>query len=187
MSTYMLCYKIRILASVLALAFSTVASADTPPPSTIEEKDVIAYLQETINWQRAVVDNDFVPESARAELLKDSLRQNSQKLVKSAFDFARAESAMLEDVQPVAATDAKAGNHKALFQRIAESKKHIEELREQLKTLESDETSEREKINGLLRVEQTRLELLNNFSAVFSADNTEEAGLTGSINKMYVS
>lgn len=62
------------------------------PPDTIRSQDVIAHLEQVISWYR-----DMTPVAASAGdvLVRDNLRQTSLKALQLAFQFARAESALI--------------------------------------------------------------------------------------------
>jgi small-conductance mechanosensitive channel len=143
-----------------------------------------------------VVEGDFIPDNARADLIKDSLRKSAQKVIKSCFDFARAESVLLEETQPASDPAPKSNNHEKLSKRVEETQKRMEDMKQRLdeiakqipENLGSDRIallSERERLNGELKVENAHLELLNNFTTILNTGNNDDTSLLGSINKLY--
>ncbi len=171
---------LALAAALLALA----APADDAAP-VIRDNDILNYLQDVISWRHAIVDGDLPPDNARAALLKDSLRHNSQKILRSVFDFAHAESAVLE-AAPVSGSSGQENRHAKLYQKTQETQQHIETLQEQLDALApgAGNSAQREKLSGELRVEKAHLELLQRFVTLFSTNGSNDSGLTGAINKL---
>ncbi len=64
-------------------------------PATIEPKDVVAHLERTIQWYRHLSQIDSPPGDAGDALLRDNLRRRALRSVQLAFEFARAEVALL--------------------------------------------------------------------------------------------
>ncbi len=179
----------RLFLVAIALVFFTLAPradcADTKPPPTIQDKDILSYIQEVINWRRAIVDSDLPPDNARVALLKDSLRQDSQKALRSAFDFAHAEATLLEEGKTAGEDNAKNNSrHNTLVKRIEETTQRIDDLQAQLDATTPTDVAQREKLAGELKVEKAHLELLNNFMTIFSINENDDTGLIGAINKL---
>lgn len=168
-------------------AYSANPPAPTPVPAPINDKDVLTYIQDVISWRRGIVDSDLSPDNARVSVLKDTLKQNSQKVLKSSFDFAHAESALLQAQQSADVKVSQDNSHHAnLAKRIDDTNQHIEDLQSQLDSLPHDDANapQREKLAGEIKVEKAHLDLLNNFMNIVSADDNEDKGLTGEINKL---
>jgi small-conductance mechanosensitive channel len=72
------------------VALIPLAGADAP--SSIRSQDVIAHLEQAISWYR---DLSLVEPSAGDVLARDNLHQTSLKALQLAFQFARAESALI--------------------------------------------------------------------------------------------
>jgi small-conductance mechanosensitive channel len=70
----------------------TIGSAQSPPRATAA--DIIAHLEQTIAWYRQV-NADQDSSGASDVLLRDSSRQASTRALQLAFDFARAEAALV--------------------------------------------------------------------------------------------
>jgi len=177
-----------VILAALFYALQPCAYADNaPPPASVNDKDVLSYLQDVISWRHAIVDGDLSSDNARVTVLKDTLRQNSQKVLKSSFDFAHAESTVLEAGQAASGKATQDNTHHAnLAKRIDDTNQHIEDLETQLAALPQDASSipVREKLSGELKVERAHLDLLNNFMNIVSADDNGDKGLTGEINKL---
>lgn len=180
-----------ILAGLLYILPTYAHSGDTTPSSAtmiVSDKDVLSYLQDVISWRHAIVDSDLSPDNARVAVLKDVLRQNSQKVLRSCFEFAHAESAALENAQETAVGKSAPDNthHATLAKRIDDTNQHLEQMQEQLDALSKDaaNVTEREKLEGEIKVEKAHLDLLNNFMNIFSADDNGDKGLSGEINKL---
>ncbi|HEU5048423.1 MAG TPA: hypothetical protein VFT64_11350 [Rickettsiales bacterium] len=181
--------KIRKHTGAALLAACLCASAanaakDTAHPAAMEGKDVLAYLQQVISWRHAIVDSDLPSEDARVSLLKDALRNNSQKVLKDSFDFANIESSFLEEAPSV--NNNNETRHLTLEKKIEEAQQRIDNLNSQLDELANNGSTaaQREKIRGNLKVEEARLELLNRFMAVFNTNDIDDTGLTGNIHKL---
>lgn len=178
-----------VLFSLAVLAFSACVlppyadASDTKAPTAILDNDILSYLQDVITWRHAIVDGDLSPDNARAVLLKDSLRRNSQQALKSCFGFAHAEGAVLEEAPTSADETAKnADKHARLVQKISDSQQRIDDLKDQAASA-ADPTT-KEKFNGELKIEQAHLELMQNFLTLFNSSESEDTGLSGAINKL---
>lgn len=183
--------RAKILSSVAAIALSVCIMAphayaeDAKAPMEIRDTDILGYLQDVINWRHALVDGDLQPETARASLLRDSVRRNSQQVLKSCFDFAHAESAVLEAMPENAAAVAKnTDRHANMVKRIDDTNQHISDLQDQIAGLAPTDTATKEKLSSELKVEQAHLELLQSFMTIFNSSESEDTGLTGAINKL---
>ena len=165
------------------------------PGISITDKDILSYLQQTISWKSTLVEEDLPTDNARIALLKDSLIQNSHKLLKNAFDFARITGALLEKDKAVS-TDEGKDTHASLFKKINENKLHIEALKDQLETIntqiEQGRSSsiallkqQKEQLSEALAVANAHQDLLNNFGVIFGNNGSnDDFGLLGSINKL---
>lgn len=188
--------KLRTGVMILAVSVFALApnSYSDDTAASIQDKDILTYLQDVINWRHAIVDGDLSSDNARISLLKDSLKNDSRKVLKYCFDFANAESAILEETENKSSEATKTDNtrHNTLAKKIDDAKQHIDAIEGQLddiKQKSGDSPSAgiralREKLSGELRVEQAHLDLLNSFMVNFSSNENEDTGLSGQINKL---
>jgi len=90
------------IASVLLIAAAIVGSLSpvpargaSPPATSIQASDVVAHLEQTIGWYRRISTDEPSTGVPGDILFREATQQNSTKALQLAFDFARAEAAIL--------------------------------------------------------------------------------------------
>jgi hypothetical protein len=114
--------------SVLVLGAQTAAA-------TVDGETVLKYLDRTIDWYHQIVELDQTPVDSQELLYRESARSSAQQALKLAFDFARAEAAILERQNKPAGNSPAASTSARLQQSAAAADQRASQIQSQLNNL----------------------------------------------------
>jgi len=190
MNTY-----IRLFIIILAAMLFTAAKADdnAPPPAPIAEQDVLAYLEQVISWNHKISSSEQ-PDNARQIVLKDSLQQNSVKVERKSFDFARAEAIILSgDHTDITVESANTNDrHAKLLKSADAADQKVQDLQEQLNGINKNVrsrgeniTAKRQRLESALELATAQRDLLKTMVGIYSgAEEGSNGSLTNQINNL---
>jgi hypothetical protein len=96
--------RCRSWASPVLLGFLLASGASVRAQRPVPDEEIRQYLRQTISWYRDVGSFIQSPAGAREALFADGLRRSSTEVVRSAFEFARAQAAIPAAATPENAT-----------------------------------------------------------------------------------
>jgi small-conductance mechanosensitive channel len=172
-------------------AIPFLAAAILSGQAPVKDEDVLDYLNQAIEWNRAVWTTEPSPASSREALLADSLRRTSAQVLRSAFDFARAEAAMSPAKRTGGApADDRSRNlaqaEATADQRAEAVQNQIDEVSRQLQNAPARQRpvllARRDKLTGELNFLKARRDVLKNLIGYLSG--REAGGLAGRIAEM---
>src|SRR5262252_7985795 len=82
-------------AAVLACALCRLVFAQAVPAKLPDARDVINYLNQSINWHRQIAVEEQVASDPADVIYLDDNRQNASQILGLSFDFARADAQLL--------------------------------------------------------------------------------------------
>jgi len=185
--------------------------AASPQPD--ERAEVVKFLGETIGWYRHLADEERLATEPAEALFLDDNRQMALEIVKLAFQYARAEAALLKSEKPVAAASpiqtSVAGEPgtsnetalpglAALMAKAQEEQNNLDQLKQQAEQLRAGSASanagQRGQRERQLAIVQSQIELsqsrLDSYNALIQFETTEVSagnqgtGLTGQIDAL---
>ena len=163
----------RLVISVLLLL--TVGTAQATPPAIMEEKDILPYLEKMIGWHRQALSLEVSPTLPREMLLKDSLQQHADKVLRNSFAFAHVMAGLTTTAPETAAEPDTATQNlpkgRNILKRIAETKKEISTLKAGLTGAKTARL--RLQLNGKLALAEEHLTLLQ--TVADNIENTDES------------
>jgi small-conductance mechanosensitive channel len=175
---------------ILAAAFA----AGAPTPAAIKPEDILNHLEQTIAWYRHL---QGVEQASSDVLLRQNVHQASLKALQLAFDFARAEAALLSaEAQPgQSAPNPGSGNLQQASTRAADRVTNMEKRVSDLDAAISKAPArQRETLDAqrrtliaeldLAKQIQTTIQTLVNFSGNLGSTGGAAAGLTGQIDEL---
>ena len=183
----------RFLCMLLACLVIAPAWADDAP-KPIREKQILPYLDQLTDWQRALSGLDLGDANARETLLREVLKKNARKVMQNGFDFARAEVVAL-GLDNAAPADGETNDRAARLkkraletdQRVAaiqaSQAKNAQALRKAPRRQRAPLLAEQERLAGELKLAQAEKDLLKTISGIF-AGSAEEGGLSGKITAL---
>lgn len=184
----------------LVLGFAQLAQAEEAPaaaaaaPAQMQDQDILAYLDQIIDWQRGIGGPTMNPDNARESLLRDALADNSKHVVQGGFAFARAEAAALRSkkaAQP--GEDGKESEDRRirLQKRADETNDQIKDIQAQiagvgkLRLKPTQATLRREQLSGQLKLAQAQKELLQTLLGIFGvSDSTDGEDVLSKVNSL---
>jgi small-conductance mechanosensitive channel len=166
------------------------------PPAAKPGDDVMKFLDQTVDWYHRVSGLDENAVTTEEFLFRDAARQHSRQAVRLAFDFARADAAMMSDKErEVVATTGPSGNTKmgraadAAEKRVADLQAQLDQLNRQIPladpTSQPALTGRRDKLTSELDLAVARRDVLKTMTGFISdsASGTAE-GLSARIDDL---
>jgi chromosome segregation ATPase len=189
------------LALVLFLAAASLAPAFADDAPKLSDGALLPYLEQVINWQRLLSDTEITPGSGRESLLKETLQHNTRKTLQNAFDFARAEAAIVtasKTPDEQKADDASPdGNsrHAKIMQRMEVLDKQVDDTNAQIDQVNAALAKakhnareplliQREHLNGTLKLADAQQDILKTMLGIFKSTGEDVGGLAGKINRL---
>ena len=168
---------------------------------TLEQNDILNYLEELINWQRDAVALDPGADNAREVIFQNTLKQNSAKVLQSGFKFARTEAAHQSEAQAEEASNSdepapEQTPRQRITQRAEETQSRIDQIETRLsqldpriakapKTMRLALEKERGDLQDELKLAEAKKELFQSVLANISAAAAGESkGFLGKINNL---
>ncbi|HEY1097235.1 MAG TPA: hypothetical protein VGF14_08350 [Alphaproteobacteria bacterium] len=166
----------------------------TPPSATpFTEQDVLSYLEQILSWQKTALSSQQIDGNAREILLADALHQNSTSALGSAFDFSRAQAAMLDkppaekDATPAADAKPEEASTANLNKFAAGVESHIAQLQSQLNNINSrlrngtvrnraGLTAQREKLTGEINLAKAQQDLIKTINQTIQDGSDAQIG-----------
>lgn len=174
---------IRFLLPLLLLVAQPAFAQDKPEP--LREGDILPYLEQVISFSQAVSGSEQMADNAREVILKNTLKQNTRKIVQKGFDFANAQAAMFGDkpAAEAAPEDASASRHARLMKAIADNDNNITDMKKRL-TSRGLNAATRERLGGELKLAYAQQDLLNTMAGIFSSDDKDSSTLSDQIKAL---
>jgi small-conductance mechanosensitive channel len=185
-----------IVAIATILLFGGAAFADPPPAAP--GHNVIDFLEQTVDWYRRVSALDENAVTTQELLYRDAARQHARDAVRLAFQFARADAAMLSDQEKVSSTtnpgnpsrDARLSHAADVAEkRVADVRAQLDQVNQQIAKADPASlpvlTARRDKLSSQLELAIARRDVLKNFSG-FMSDSAagSAAGLLARIDEL---
>lgn len=99
------------------LVVSWLAFGASPSPASLKPDDVLSHLEQVVSWYRRVSSGEPASATPGDLILRENTRESAAEAVRLAFQFARAEAALLTAAPPSGQSESAAGN---TFQPAAE-------------------------------------------------------------------
>jgi small-conductance mechanosensitive channel len=163
--------------------FSRAASHPTSAP--IASKDVLEYLNHSIDWYHRIEAVDPTLTHSQELLLRGNVRDNAKQVVKLGLQFARAEAAMLDTAAASSAatsttTKASVNGGANLAQLAAKATARVQQLQAQIAQVEANMPSspatsqpalsqQRDRLNAQLNLAKAQQEVLTQYASFVSA------------------
>ncbi|HWQ52492.1 MAG TPA: hypothetical protein VN442_02330 [Bryobacteraceae bacterium] len=173
----------------LTLLFFASAAAYAQRPA--EDQEVLRYLDRTIAWYRDVAAAEGSASRSLEAVFTDNLRESSAQVLRSSFQFARADAA-IPPAKPAgtAAPDQNRGRN--LVQAESTAEQRVEQLQARIATVEREIASvsprlrpsllaRRDKLEGDLNLAKARRGALRSLIGLM---NGADAGLAGKIDDL---
>lgn len=171
-------HKIFLLAVASALCISAAAHAAYVNP--IHQNDVLAYLDQLMEWQRDAMTLEPSANNARERIFRDTLQQNATQVLENGFAFARVVATYQPVVQSEATGEGQTPEENPrlrLQQRIVEIDAAVAAMQKQSRAASAAQRSE---LNDQIKLEMAKRELLTsilaNMSSATSKTSTDFAG-----------
>ncbi len=186
----MLCFALAF-----AFHFDAPALAEDAPETVaqIEDRDVLGYLDQVIDWQRAVTGPTLAMDNARESLLKDATSDTAKIVIKSAFAFARAEAAAMRSASAARNENALESDDRRvrIQKRAEETDRQIKSLQMQLSVARPKGMTahmaqlHREQLTGQLKLLNAQKNLLQTLLGIFGAsESTEGTDVLSKVNSL---
>jgi small-conductance mechanosensitive channel len=154
----------KIVFAIIAV-LTMVSFAQTPQPPNAQ--DVIAYLNQSIDWHRQLtVEEQLATDSTDVLFLNDD-HQTANQVLRLSFDFAKADSQLLSGqggAQPVPATGAEPSKYQSLFKTAANTDNEARQTQDELDSdkakLQTARGAERKKLQSTVDELQGELALV---------------------------
>jgi len=174
----------------LAALLFTLSAAQATLPVIMNQDDVLPYLEKMIAWHRQALSLEVSPALSREVLLKDSLQEHADKVLKSSFDFAHivvsvAPPAAPKPVDPTANAATPAAQTPQ--QRGKNILNSINTVQQQIATLQTSldaakTPADRFQLKGKLELAEEHLTLLETIAS--NMDRSDEDTLDQQITKL---
>jgi small-conductance mechanosensitive channel len=163
----------------------------TGAPNSIKDEDLLQYLDRTIAWYRGIGSVVQAPVTSGEVLFQDAIRQDSSRVLRLGFDFARAEAAILgrsakgatpsgTDQSRVAQAEATAAQDITRLQ--GEIDQAGGEIQKTPARLRRGLIAKRDKLTAELNLAKARHDVLRGISGYLSGPDA--GGLAGKINDL---
>ncbi len=179
-----------LTASALALLFSSGPALRAQRP--LQDQDILQYLTQTVTWYRDVATFTQSPAGSQQALIADSLRDSSTDVVRSAFEFARAQAAIpavsIPDTDQPDDTRSRnlAQAAVAADQRAQQAQEEIEQINHQLQTAPDRSRAKllalRDEVTSEMNFARARRDALRTLVGFLNAP--EEGGLAAKISDL---
>ncbi len=191
----------RLVVVLVTCLGCAIAHPQNPPENVPKAADIVTYLTQTINWYHGrAMERQIANESSDIAFLNDN-RQNSDQIVKLAFDFARAEEENESKKAETGETKSEAkapSQYQRLTQAAAKADRELEQSRSELQSLQQKQKkapqSKRTALESLISEKQSEVALrkahrdalhnLVRFAAGASTGETGAAGLRAQIEEL---
>ena len=112
---------------ILLLAAPSLAAPTTAPAP--DDAAVLAFLNQTIDWYRRINGQDQPPLDSQEYIYRQTARDNARQTLRLAFDFARAQAALLSNNPKTPPTTSKSTTGRNLAAAEAGATSRLAELR----------------------------------------------------------
>lgn len=155
-------FVVCILTTVILglLPFGMAQMAQTPNSASVDlpkGQDVIAYLNQMIDWHRQVLGEEHLSNDATDVLFLENALQISNQALHQAFDFAKDDAQLLAKQKTGVTAEAASGNTQSLTQAANEAAAEVQQRKIQSRSLQQQLA----RAGGRRRQQlQTRIQLL---------------------------
>ncbi len=189
-----------VLAGTLVLAHGALGAPAALGTVAIAPKDILQHLNRTISWYQHVNAINQATSAPQNQLLQDNTRADSRSVLAQAFEFSRADAALLQGNKQPASNVAGGGGTQsrslqsaanATTQRIAQLQSQIQSIDEQI--VKTRKKKERQKLDNqkialtanltLQKQVQTAIQGVASYATGAEA-GTGASGLLGQINDL---
>lgn len=189
-----------LMVLLLAASGAPAQEAGTPPAEPVKPADVIAHLQTTIDWYHAVLSVLQQPQANSSATTGDRLHQAAVEALQTAFEYARAQAALLHPAAAPAASEALTPGSSAanlqqvdgrLTQRITNLESELRDVETSLAQARAPDraalASTRDSVNAdlaLARTMEASVQQILRFANAIQSDGTTPSALTAQIEAL---
>lgn len=187
-----------LIVLLLPVAAARGQNAATAPSAPVTPAEVIAHLQTTVDWYHAVSAAAQQPQANTSATMVDRLHQGATEALQLAFEYARAQGALLHpqsSTAAAAAPDSAAGNLQQVDSRLAQRISTLEaELRDVNASLARARVPDRASLAArrdsisadlqLAHAMQASVEQILRFATAIQSDQTSPNTLTAQIDAL---
>lgn len=179
-------FRKTLAISLISLSIGTAVMADVP--AVMDPKDILPYLEKMISWRRAGAAIDVSPELPRALVIKNEYQQHARKVLDDSFTLARTLAEALPPEAQKAATSTEEpktdtpGKPPGIRRAIAQAEQQISQLQDSLN--KAGAAAARKKADGMLRLAEEHLSLLQAVAETIGLPNDDDDSLPKKITQL---